>query len=451
MKKRDENSQLEMLKGAKSMGVGATTIASARAAISIGNVFSSSIHSMVRNPSLAKQSFGYAILGFALTEAIASFAPIMAFLISSVFRAAHNPWSTTGFDFGHIDDDDRLSFMHLYKAKAIIVGVVENLFSYSLDVLVRLLESVDLLPKAPPFKGLPICDQLLDFCLSLFFAGSATTALAMLHKKEILNNLHTERQLKVSGHIRASTPKFIPRPRYVVTSLAGPLIRNGQFVSLNLVTGLAPSDIRRANSCKPLVKTPIHVHKSGKGKARVSTIQSIKRETEVGLLDISKDDTRIQPYPPKQEDVFFDAVDVFLEKVVARFRQSTLIVCFPLAIGLTIWWAGMPEFVIDWVPECCLDHKWIKIWKGIMEISIVLKQGVLDENGTIGGIPMTDLVNSESREYFERTTFDPLDIKKRHNRKVTIAVLFVAYLALALSCEEALQVVAHIPVEELMV
>ncbi|CAK9145820.1 unnamed protein product [Ilex paraguariensis] len=446
MKKRDENSQLEMLKGAKSMGVGATTIASARAAISIGNVFSSSIHSMVRNPSLAKQSFGYAILGFALTEAIASFAPIMAFLISSVFRAAHNPWSTTGFDSGHIDDDDRLSFMHRYKAKAIIVGVVENL--YSLDVLVRLLESVDLLPKAPPFKGLPICDQLLDFCLSLFFAYSGLNT-----------EVHPEAEVRSDVScwafdkecIRASTPKFIPRPRYVVTSLAGPLIRNGQFVSLNLVTGLAPSDIRRANSCKPLVKTPIHVHKSGKGKARVSTIQSIKRETEVGLLDISKDDTRIQPYPPKQEDVFFDAVDVFLEKVVARFRQSTLIVCFPLAIGLTIWWAGMPEFVIDWVPECCLDHKWIKIWKGIMEISIVLQQGVLDENGTIGGIPMTDLVNSESREYFERTTFDPLDIKKRHNRKVTIAVLFVAYLALALSCEEALQVVAHIPVEELMV
>ncbi|KAF8398207.1 hypothetical protein HHK36_017133 [Tetracentron sinense] len=34
------------------------------------------------NPSLAKQSFGYAILCFALTEAIASFAPMMAFLIS---------------------------------------------------------------------------------------------------------------------------------------------------------------------------------------------------------------------------------------------------------------------------------------------------------------------------------------------------------------------------------
>ncbi|KAC9261816.1 hypothetical protein E3N88_44228 [Mikania micrantha] len=72
---------------AKQAGAGAATIASAGAAIGIGNVLSSSIHSVARNPSLAKQSFGYAILGFALTEAIASFAPMMAFLISSVFRS----------------------------------------------------------------------------------------------------------------------------------------------------------------------------------------------------------------------------------------------------------------------------------------------------------------------------------------------------------------------------
>ncbi|KAK8652170.1 hypothetical protein V6N13_061192 [Hibiscus sabdariffa] len=59
----------------------------AGAAVGIGNVFSSLIHSMARNPSLAKKLFGYAILGFALTEAIASFAPVMAFLILSVFRS----------------------------------------------------------------------------------------------------------------------------------------------------------------------------------------------------------------------------------------------------------------------------------------------------------------------------------------------------------------------------
>ncbi|TIU44869.1 MAG: F0F1 ATP synthase subunit C [Mesorhizobium sp.] len=63
-----------MLEGAKSIGAGAATIASAGAAVGIGNVFSSLIHSVARNPSLAKQLFGYAILGFALTEAIALFA-----------------------------------------------------------------------------------------------------------------------------------------------------------------------------------------------------------------------------------------------------------------------------------------------------------------------------------------------------------------------------------------
>ncbi|RXI04643.1 hypothetical protein DVH24_038917 [Malus domestica] len=52
--------------------------------VGIGNVFSSLIHSVARNPSLAKQSFGYAILGFALTEAIRSFTPMMALLISSI-------------------------------------------------------------------------------------------------------------------------------------------------------------------------------------------------------------------------------------------------------------------------------------------------------------------------------------------------------------------------------
>ncbi|KAF7100714.1 LOW QUALITY PROTEIN: hypothetical protein CFC21_102192 [Triticum aestivum] len=76
-----------MLEGVKSIGVGAATIALAEAAVGIGNILSSLIHSVVQNPSLAKQSFGYAILGFALTEAIALFAPMMAFLISFVFRS----------------------------------------------------------------------------------------------------------------------------------------------------------------------------------------------------------------------------------------------------------------------------------------------------------------------------------------------------------------------------
>ncbi|MCL7027624.1 hypothetical protein MKW94_006118 [Papaver nudicaule] len=61
-----------MLEGMKLIGAGAATIALAGA-------------SVARNPSLAKQLFGYAILGFALTEAIALFALMMAFLILFVF------------------------------------------------------------------------------------------------------------------------------------------------------------------------------------------------------------------------------------------------------------------------------------------------------------------------------------------------------------------------------
>jgi len=79
------NLYFPMLEGAKLIGAGAATIALAGAAVGIGSVFSSLIHSVARNPSLAKQLFGYAILGFALTEAIALFALMMAFLILFVF------------------------------------------------------------------------------------------------------------------------------------------------------------------------------------------------------------------------------------------------------------------------------------------------------------------------------------------------------------------------------
>ena len=47
------------------------TIALAGVGAGIGIVFGSLIHSVSRNPSLSKQLFGYAILGFALSEAMA--------------------------------------------------------------------------------------------------------------------------------------------------------------------------------------------------------------------------------------------------------------------------------------------------------------------------------------------------------------------------------------------
>ena len=76
---------LSMVDGAKLIGAGCATIALAGAGAGIGIVFGSLINSVARNPSLTKQLFGYAILGFALTEAIALFALMMAFLILFVF------------------------------------------------------------------------------------------------------------------------------------------------------------------------------------------------------------------------------------------------------------------------------------------------------------------------------------------------------------------------------
>ena len=81
----------------KLIGAGAATIALAGAAIGIGDVFSSLIDSVSRNPSLAKQLFGYAILGFALTEAIASFATMMAFLILSSCKINRSRYSKNSF------------------------------------------------------------------------------------------------------------------------------------------------------------------------------------------------------------------------------------------------------------------------------------------------------------------------------------------------------------------
>ena len=69
----------------KLIGAGLSTIALAGVGAGIGTVFSALITSVARNPHLTKQLFGYAILGFALTEAIALFALMMSFLILFTF------------------------------------------------------------------------------------------------------------------------------------------------------------------------------------------------------------------------------------------------------------------------------------------------------------------------------------------------------------------------------
>nr|GEZ75332.1 NADH dehydrogenase subunit 5, mitochondrial [Tanacetum cinerariifolium] len=106
-----------MLEGAKLIRARAAIIASAGAAIGIGNVLSSLIHSVARNPSLAKQSFGYAILGFALTEAITSFASMMAFLISSIFRSKNQRKKKNG---------DKEEMIQIQEKKSRIVSQVRR-------------------------------------------------------------------------------------------------------------------------------------------------------------------------------------------------------------------------------------------------------------------------------------------------------------------------------------
>ena len=51
----------------------------------IGLVFALNSNYSCRNPSLKQQLFSYAILGFALSEAMALFALMMAFLILFTF------------------------------------------------------------------------------------------------------------------------------------------------------------------------------------------------------------------------------------------------------------------------------------------------------------------------------------------------------------------------------
>jgi len=67
--------------GFKFIGAGLATISLAGAGVGIGSVFSSLVLAYARNPSLQKQLFTYTILGFALTEAIALFGLMMAFII----------------------------------------------------------------------------------------------------------------------------------------------------------------------------------------------------------------------------------------------------------------------------------------------------------------------------------------------------------------------------------
>jgi F-type H+-transporting ATPase subunit c len=70
-----------ILLAARKIGAGIATFGLAGAGIGIGIIFGSFLIGISRNPNLKDELFKMAILGFALTEAIALFALMFAFLI----------------------------------------------------------------------------------------------------------------------------------------------------------------------------------------------------------------------------------------------------------------------------------------------------------------------------------------------------------------------------------
>jgi F-type H+-transporting ATPase subunit c len=76
---------MSFLLESKMIGAGLGTIALAGVGVGIGLVFSSLLNAVSRNPGIGSQLFNYAILGFALTEAVALFALMIVFLILFAF------------------------------------------------------------------------------------------------------------------------------------------------------------------------------------------------------------------------------------------------------------------------------------------------------------------------------------------------------------------------------
>jgi F-type H+-transporting ATPase subunit c len=69
------------LDAAKMIGAGLAVIALFGVGIGIGNIFSTLIATVGRNPSVQQRVFPFAIIGFALVEAVALFALLISFLI----------------------------------------------------------------------------------------------------------------------------------------------------------------------------------------------------------------------------------------------------------------------------------------------------------------------------------------------------------------------------------
>ena len=69
------------VESAKLIGAGLATIGVAGAGVGIGTIFGQYVSAGIRNPAAAPKMFGNVLLGFALTEAVALYALVMAFLI----------------------------------------------------------------------------------------------------------------------------------------------------------------------------------------------------------------------------------------------------------------------------------------------------------------------------------------------------------------------------------
>lgn len=67
--------------GAKIIGAGLATISLAGAGVGIGLVFNGFLTALAKNSNIENKLFVYALLGFALTEAIALFGLMIVFLI----------------------------------------------------------------------------------------------------------------------------------------------------------------------------------------------------------------------------------------------------------------------------------------------------------------------------------------------------------------------------------
>ena len=74
-----------LVTAAKLIGAGLTSTGLAGAAVGIGTIFGSLVLAVSRNPNEKDELFRLAILGFALTEAMALFAIMLAFLILFTF------------------------------------------------------------------------------------------------------------------------------------------------------------------------------------------------------------------------------------------------------------------------------------------------------------------------------------------------------------------------------